>query len=297
MGERTIMGNSKETVSDMLRRCVDESEARRISPFAIACEKLGIDTSLGHVKCERSVYRRMAGEIDRELAMARLEGNEAYGTLREFMRVYSILLEKPMSDDEDLEGWLEHWFVPKPVGDDGEPVQLGDTVVDKLRGEMFVTRMSWVGKGVYFNGSHNVSGKKLRTSRIAYAPGERVKRPNPQVLDKDGVPIEVGDAVYWKGWNGKWRKRTVSRIDRVHESVRENYPNVASAVYFNDMDWMPNNRLTHREPDSIMKVWGKLTDLAEREDSLLCDEIAECASRLGALMDLDGVLCDLEALG
>lgn len=46
-----------------------------------------------------------------------------------------------------------------------------------------------------------------------------------------------------------------------------------------------------------MKVWGKLTDLAEREDSLLCDEIAECASRLGALMDLDGVLCDLEALG
>lgn len=168
------MGNSKETVSDMLRRCVDESEARRISPFAIACEKLGIDTSLGHVKCERSVYRRMAGEIDRELAMARLEGNEAYGTLREFMRVYSILLEKPMSDDEDLEGWLEHWFVPKPVGDDGEPVQLGDTVVDKLRGEMFVTRMSWVGKGVYFNGSHNVSGKKLRTSRIAYAPGERV---------------------------------------------------------------------------------------------------------------------------
>ena len=98
------MGNSKETVSDMLRRCVDESEARRISPFAIACEKLGIDTSLGHVKCERSVYRRMAGEIDRELAMARLEGNGAYGTLREFMRVYSILLEKPMSDDEDLGG-------------------------------------------------------------------------------------------------------------------------------------------------------------------------------------------------
>lgn len=117
------------------------------------------------------------------------------------------------------------------------------------------------------------------------------------MLDADGVPIEVGDAVYWKGWNGKWRKRTVSRIDRVHESVRENYPNVASAVYFNDMGWMPNNRLTHREPDSIMKVWGKLTDLAEREDSLLCDEIAECASRLGALMDLDGVLCDLEALG
>ena len=68
----------------------------------------------------------MAGEIDRELAMARLEGNGTYGTLREFMRVYSILLEKPMSDDEDLEGWLEHWFVPKPVGDDGEPVQLGD---------------------------------------------------------------------------------------------------------------------------------------------------------------------------
>lgn len=170
MGERTIMGNSRETVSDMLRRCADESEARCISPFAIACEKLGIDTSLGYVKCERSVYRRMAGAIDCELAMARLEGNGAYGTLREFMRVYSILLEKPMSDDEDLGGWLERWFVPKPVGDDGEPVQLGDTVVDKLRGEMLVTRMSWVGKGVYFNDSHSRRGKKLRTSRSLTLP-------------------------------------------------------------------------------------------------------------------------------
>lgn len=136
------MGNSKETVGDMLMRWVNESEARCISPFAVACDELGIDTSLGYVKCERSVYRRMAVAINGELAMARIRANESYRTLRDFMRVYSILLEKPMSDDEDVEGWLDRWFVPKPVGDDGEPVQLGDTVVDKLRGEMLVTRMS-----------------------------------------------------------------------------------------------------------------------------------------------------------
>ena len=69
-------------------------------------------------------------------------------------------------------------------------------MVDKLRGEMLVTRMCHVGKGVYFNESHNPWGKKLRKTRIAYAPGERVERPEPKVLDADGAPIEVGDKVW-----------------------------------------------------------------------------------------------------
>ncbi len=236
------MGNSKETVGDMLIRWVNESEARCISPFAVACDELGIDTSLGYVKCERSVYRRMAEAMTRELAMARLEGNGTYGTLREFMRVYSILLEKPMSDDEDVEGWLDRWFVPKPVGDDGEPVQLGDTVVDKLRGEMLVTRMSWVGNGVYFNGSHDRMGKKLRTSKITYAPGELVKRPKPQVLDADGVPVKAGDAV-WNVFDDQRRTVMGFRDGKAHTQSE-------SGLEF----FEAGHELTHREPDTQERI-------------------------------------------
>lgn len=41
--------------------------------------------------------------------------------------------------------------------------------------------------------------------------GERVKRPTPKVLDADGVPIEVGDVVYFA--LGRGRAYTVERID------------------------------------------------------------------------------------
>lgn len=243
------MSDIRETISDKLRSWSNKEE--HCFPLEAALREFEIEKTPGWDDL-RNVFRRIADEIDAE----KREITEGYAR-QSWMNPADAIAKLAKGEIEwsELEEAIDRYFLRKPLGDDGEPVQLGDTVVDKLRGEVLVTRMSWVGKGVYFNDSHNRSGKKLRTSRIAYAPGERVRRPEPQVLDADGVPIEVGDTVYWRSsCTKRWYEHTVSRIGQVPESVREEYPDVAHAVYFGERSWMPNDRLTHREPDSQERI-------------------------------------------
>lgn len=77
-------------------------------------------------------------------------------------------------------------------------------------------------------------------------PGERLKRPEPEVLDADGVPIKVGDTV----WDISGEKEGV--VERVGElNTRYGYRNVAvlwpgyTAPYLEQSD-----QLTHRKPDT-----------------------------------------------
>ena len=83
-----------------------------------------------------------------------------------------------------------------PRFEDGELVRRGDEVEwdgDVMRvGAFWFHREGW---------SLNVFCPGLDgTFHGEY--GERVKRPTPKVLDADGVPINVGDAVYFVGGSG-----------------------------------------------------------------------------------------------
>lgn len=187
---------SSESISAKLRRWADESESdnrRHFYPTFNACDDLGIKIPDDTFVSERELFRRIAAEIDRE----KREITERYAR-QSWMNPADAIAKLATGEIEwdELHQAIERYYLPRPLFEDGEPVQLGDTVVDKLRGEMLVTRMCHVGKGVYFNESHNPWGKKLRKTRIAYAPGERVERPEPKVLDADGAPIVVGDKVW-----------------------------------------------------------------------------------------------------
>lgn len=85
--------------------------------------------------------------------------------------------------------------------------------------------------------------------------GERVERPTPKVLDADGVPIKVGDAVYFVGGSGvRYAVKVIdfepdgAFVDIIDEERR--YSTMVNP-----------EKLTHERPDS-WRLWGDDLDMA-----------------------------------
>ena len=76
---------------------------------------------------------------------------------------------------------LDMW----PRFEDGEPVMIGDGV-DGLGGEIIEVYIAENAAAIWNNFANHMH----------LSPGERVKRPAPEVLDADGVPIKVDDTVW-----------------------------------------------------------------------------------------------------
>lgn len=86
---------------------------------------------------------------------------------------------------------------------------------------------------------------------------ERVKRPAPEVLDADGVPIKVGDVVYFVADKDDGAL-TVECIDVSGEKP------VVDLVYSDERGtWhlVDPEKLTHERPDSWI-LWGEDLDMA-----------------------------------
>ena len=94
------------------------------------------------------------------------------------------------------------------------------------------------------------------SGRLHGSYGERVKRPAPKVLDADGVPIKVGDTVYFV--DGDARPLTVERID-----ANGGEPAVDLVYAGRILRWHSVNpeKLTHERPDS-WRLWGEDLDMA-----------------------------------
>lgn len=94
------------------------------------------------------------------------------------------------------------------------------------------------------------------SGRLCGKYGERVKRPAPEVLDADGVPIKVGDTVYFV--DGDARPLTVERID-----ANGGEPAVDLVYAGQILRWHSVNpeKLTHERPDS-WRLWGEDLDMA-----------------------------------
>lgn len=96
------------------------------------------------------------------------------------------------------------------------------------------------------------------SGRLHGSYGERVKRPAPKVLDADGVPIKVGDVVYFV--DGDARPLTVERID-----ANGGEPAVDLVYAGQILRWHSANpeKLTHERPDS-WRLWGEDLDMAAK---------------------------------
>lgn len=185
-----MSNDNTESISAKLRRWADKSEepvgrdTMSIKCIAEEETKTGCSGKDCHT-CERELFRRIADEIDAEKRS--VLRNCAYPLTEE--------VGKPLKGDEDFRSWLDRWYYEKPVDDNSEPVDLGQPIYDKARGEMEVSRVCYTKSGFYFNNSRDGSGRR-KMKGITYAYGERVGRPKQQVLDAKGVPIEVRDKVY-----------------------------------------------------------------------------------------------------
>ena len=127
---------------------------------------------------------------------------------------------------------------------DGELVKFGDvTGEEKLKGgdvdSVTVER----------NGAFCLeSGKRFAW----YCSGDTVKRPDPEVLDADGVPVKVGDTV-WSVATGEEIK--ICSLD----------PNEIINVGGADGFWYESLCLTHRKPDTLESVVTEM--LAEWDEN------------------------------
>ena len=104
---------------------------------------------------------------------------------------------------------------------------------------------------------------------------ERVKRPAPEVLDADGVPIKVGDVVYFVADKDDGAL-TVECINVSGEKP------VVDLVYSDERGtWhlVDPEKLTHERPDS-WRLWGEDLDMAVKVGEVDKVEMARRAKAL-----------------
>ena len=162
---------------------------------------------------------------------------------------------------------IEKYYIPRPRFEDGEPVRVGDSFIQKCINEE--VELSKIGIALYTSDCLN----------MVWFPDEVVPRPAPKVLDADGVEIKVGDTIY--------STQTGVKLT-VIEIINQNGHNLR--VRFDDgtMSYAMGNLYTHREPDSLEKLRD---DIAEwRADVAIPGngwdiKTAEWCDRLTALIE------------
>lgn len=105
--------------------------------------------------------------------------------------------------------------------------------------------------------------------RLSGSYGERVKRPAPEFIDADGVPIKVGDTVYCDG------EDEPLRVSHITDSIKVTLIDDHASYYT-----VKPSRLSHEPPDS----WEKL-----EEDADKC--VCEYAGAQKSIVDDDKYSC------
>ena len=145
------------------------------------------------------------------------------------------------------------------VGADGVPISVGDIVYCDDDPEPLEVDS--------FDDSRRISLKftknpynmlySIDPSRLTH------ERPTPEVLDADGMPIEIGDTV-WTIYNG--RKHVISGVS-TWGSKKYGVRTVDSVVEYEGIGWDFAKKVTHAFPDS----WKQL----EKDVHLSCSDYCE----------------------
>lgn len=136
---------------------------------------------------------------------------------------------------------IEREYLPRPRFEDGEPVQFGDEF--EHDGKTFVVRgISTTDDGLQHMAARGDEGI------FTIERCERVKRPKPEVLDADGVPIHVGDTVYFVDCPNSFD--VLSIIKRpgdvtLHIGRKDGTSTDA---------WPSPGELTHKQPDTLERI-------------------------------------------
>ncbi len=226
------MSNTNESISAKLRRWADESENNRrlFYPTFNACDDLGIKIPDDDCVSERELFRKIADEVDAELESTR--DSMRYKSLIPLDQVVGEIANGSDEYDE-LKAAIDRYYLPRPLFDDGEPVQFGDMFVRDFGRDAKIDSLSYTkGNSDYVN----INGYE----RHDFA--HRLKRPKPQVLDADGVPIMVGDTV----WYSLTGKQTIVQGFRTASD--------GDLLVSCELGLVGPSNITHREPDSQERI-------------------------------------------
>lgn len=164
---------------------------------------------------------------------------------------------------------IEKYYIPRPLFEDGEPVQFGDDT-DELNGvEKFIFMRSCGGCCQMQDADGNM---------LTVFTGGFVKRPKPKVLDADGVEINVGDTVWSLNDSTKWK-------------VTETHP-TEPRISLRQLDtekeveggWFLSSEYSLREPDSLEKVRDDIREYIAEAPVIDC-HIRPWEQRLTALIE------------
>lgn len=154
---------------------------------------------------------------------------------------------------------IEREYLPRPRYEDGELVREGDTIC--IDGELPL-KVYW-----YSVRSDGLTVFSCPTSSRQIKTGERVKRPEPEVLDADGVPIRVGDTVWAVGQHVVKGPLNVTAVEPGVVSYETD--DGRHGMYFTIGD------ITHKEHDSLERIEADakldVCDYYEGRDDHKCD--------------------------
>lgn len=258
------------TASELLRWAANYADI-----MCRACREMGFGCDdANDCDCDNA-WEHIADKIDAELAEARNE------SLLKGAQVWAKANGWPdFRDGEDFGQWLDRCALPRPRFEDGEPIRFGDDT-DELNGvEKFIFLCSCGGSCQMQDADGNM---------LTVFPGGSAKRPAPEALGADGLPIKEDDTVY--GTGRQQHRYTVQVPHSINEEVGERF---CVQCYDHDegnITWCDPSMLTHTPPDTLERLRDDMYRTAEewREaDSVSVTDMNHWANRLTALIERMG---------
>lgn len=177
------------TVSEQLRWAANGEPYNGIDENIWTCPtgkiKALAEGVTGEWPSDNEIFSIVADKIDAELAQARRSG------LERAAKSWAKANGWPdFREGEDFGAWLDRCALKLPCDKDGEPWSMGDRVMPGNRSESTVTGYDFDGNEWFLK--YRWCGIDSYANEFATS----CKRPAPEVLGADGLPIKVGDTVW-----------------------------------------------------------------------------------------------------
>lgn len=272
------------TISELLRKAAmrETDEWGNITPHVKLYSALSGEDAAATDYVERGdLLRKLADKIDGEIVKAYSEKLDTCA-----MRWAKANGWPDFKQGEDFGAWLDRCAIPRPRFEDGEPVQSSD--IEEI-GALATCR-------VYMDGSWEFDPDKYEDERNpkpwdvqSGAKSDRIKRPAPEVLGADGLPLNEDDTVY--GTGREQHRYTVQVPYSINEVIGQRF---CVQCYDHDegnITWCDPSMLTHTPPDTLERLRDDMYRTAEewREaDSVSVTDMNHWANRLTALIERMG---------
>lgn len=146
--------------------------------------------------------------------------------------VVSLLKDEELS----LADEIEKYYIPRPRFEDGEPVQFGDSFIQKCVN--VEVELDKIGISLFTKDGLN----------MVWFPDEVVPRPEPKVLDTNGAPCKKGETVWKLVDSTKWE------IIDIHPTE----PRITVRQLDTDKDvsggWFLASEYTHTTPETQERI-------------------------------------------